>query len=252
MRRQQSGTTPICIFDPIQYHGSAARLLLRRGEVRSKKETRRMPMRQTIGISLALLMMSTGAIAKSPDKTAAHHPADPATAKSGKSAIKHIRHAVLPCRSAQRRQQGRQVAQHAAPHRQRAAVPAGGAPDALYGATRATGPRQVGVAAWYGLVGGRTASGERLDTVSATAAHRSLPLYSYARVTNLESGRSVVVKINDRGPHSRQFIIDLSPGAAEAIDMRRAGTANVIIEPVTSEPRATVAVYRGPGIAAAQ
>ena len=251
MRQQQSGTTPICIFDPIQYHGLAAWLLLRRGEVRSEKDARRMPMLQTIGISLALMMMSSGAIAKTPDKSSAHHPAQPAGAKFGKTHAKPGKTIAAWCRSG-RRQHGRSASHHAASVHHRSTVPAGGAPDALYEPTRAIGPRQVGRAAWYGLVGGRTASGEVLDTVSATAAHRSLPLNSYARVTNLDTGRSIVVKINDRGPHSRQFIIDLSPGAAEALDMRRTGVASVIVEPVTAETGPTFAVYRGPNVGVTQ
>jgi rare lipoprotein A len=116
---------------------------------------------------------------------------------------------------------------------------------------------EVGTAAWYNWVGARTASGEILDTVTATAAHRSLPLASYARVTNLDTGRSVVVKINDRGPWRRRFIIDLSPRAAEAIDVIRTGVAAVIVEPVTPEPgptdaKTTVAVSQSWGTAAVQ
>jgi rare lipoprotein A len=79
-------------------------------------------------------------------------------------------------------------------------------------------------------VGKPTASGEILDTITATAAHRSLPLASYAKVTNLDSGRSVIVKINDRGPYTRGRIIDLSPRAADALGMNRAGVAAVAAE----------------------
>jgi rare lipoprotein A len=81
-------------------------------------------------------------------------------------------------------------------------------------------------------VGSRTASGEILDWVTPTAAHRSLPLASYARVTNLDTGRAVVVKINDRGPYRRRFIIDLSPRAAEQIGVVRSGIAAVSVEPL--------------------
>lgn len=83
-----------------------------------------------------------------------------------------------------------------------------------------------------------------------TAAHRSLPLGSCAKVTNLDTGRSVVVKINDRGPYSRRFIIDLSPRAAEELGMMHDGVAAVAVEPVAAAPAAstaataTVAVYR--------
>src|SRR6202007_3410427 len=105
------------------------------------------------------------------------------------------------------------------------AAPMEGPPDSLYVAGRT----QVGKAAWYNWVGSRTASGEILDTVTPTAAHRSLPLASYAKVTNLDTGRSVVVRINDRGPFTRGRIIALSPRAAHEIAMRRAGGAAVVV-----------------------
>ena len=114
---------------------------------------------------------------------------------------------------------------------------------------QALGGRQFGKAAWYNLIGGYTSTGERLDTVTATAAHRTLPLSSYAKVTNLDSGRSVIVKINDRGPWTRRFIIDLSPRAADELDMKRAGVASVMVEPISAETaraKATVAIFRSP------
>jgi rare lipoprotein A len=83
-------------------------------------------------------------------------------------------------------------------------------------------------------VGKRTASGEILDTVTSTAAHRSLPLASHAKVTNLDNGRSVVVKINDRGPYARGRILDLSPRAADALNMKHAGAAAVLVEPLVN------------------
>ncbi len=98
------------------------------------------------------------------------------------------------------------------------------------------GPMQIGKATWYGLVGDRTASGERLDTVSLTAAHRSLPLGSCAKVTELDTGHSVVVTINDRGPFTKGVIIDLSPRAADALGMKHAGVAAVAVEPVAFTP----------------
>jgi rare lipoprotein A len=98
--------------------------------------------------------------------------------------------------------------------------------------TRLTGISQFGKAAWYDLVGRKTASGEILDTVTATAANRSLPLGSLAKVTDLDNGRAVTVKINDRGPYTRGRIIDLSPRAAEALDMKAAGVAAVVVEPI--------------------
>ena len=93
-------------------------------------------------------------------------------------------------------------------------------------------------------MGKKTASGEILDQVTATAAHLSLPLASYARVTNLDTRRSVIVKINDRGPYSRGRIIDLSPGAANALDMKRAGVAQVVIEPLVYWISPTVAAVQ--------
>ena len=99
---------------------------------------------------------------------------------------------------------------------------------------RGTTMRLFGKAAWYNLVGRQTATGEILDTVTATAAHRSLPLASYAKVTNVGNGQSVVVKINDRGPYTRGRILDLSPRAADVLDMKRVGVAAVVIEPVVN------------------
>jgi rare lipoprotein A len=95
-----------------------------------------------------------------------------------------------------------------------------------------SGPGQVGTASWYGpkLHGGRTASGERFDQNELTAAHRSLPLGTRARVTNLENGRSVVVRINDRGPSARGRMLDVSYAAARALGMLRRGTTRVRLE----------------------
>lgn len=95
-------------------------------------------------------------------------------------------------------------------------------------------PALHGRASWYGpgLHGLRTASGERFDMHDLTAAHRTLPLGSYARVKNLDNGRTVVVRINDRGPHARRRTIDLSYAAAREIKMIAAGTAPVEIAPL--------------------
>jgi rare lipoprotein A len=100
------------------------------------------------------------------------------------------------------------------------------------GAFQATGGSEFGEAAWYDLVGRETASGEILDTVTATAANRSLPLGSFAKVTDLDNGRSVIVKINDCGPYTRGRIIDLSPRAADVFHLKAVGVAAVVIEPV--------------------
>jgi rare lipoprotein A len=111
---------------------------------------------------------------------------------------------------------------------------------------RTVGRSQFGKAAWYDLVGRKTASGEILDTVTATAAHRSLPLASLAKVTDLDNGRSVIVKINDRGPYTRGRIIDLSPRAADVLDMKAIGVAAVVIEPVVNEADPTAAALQIP------
>jgi rare lipoprotein A len=91
-----------------------------------------------------------------------------------------------------------------------------------------------GVASWYGsqFHGLRTASGAPFDMYAMTAAHRTLPLGSHARVTNLENGTSVEVQITDRGPHVRRRIIDLSYGAAEEIGMVADGSALVEVTPL--------------------
>lgn len=88
-----------------------------------------------------------------------------------------------------------------------------------------------GEASWYGpgFVGRKTANGERYNQKGLTAAHPTLPLGTTLRVTNLENGQSVVVRINDRGPYAKGRIIDLSKGAAEKIGMLRKGTASVRI-----------------------
>jgi rare lipoprotein A len=101
-------------------------------------------------------------------------------------------------------------------------------------------------------VGRQTASGEILDTVTATAAHRSLPLASYAKVTDIDNGRSVVVKINDRGPYTRGRILDLSPRAADALDIKRVGVAAVVVEPLANQAGPTVAVLQPSGTEVSQ
>ncbi|WP_406565749.1 septal ring lytic transglycosylase RlpA family protein [Acinetobacter wanghuae] len=93
---------------------------------------------------------------------------------------------------------------------------------------------QSGTASWYGrqFHGRKTASGETFDMNGLTAAHRSLPLNCYIRVTNKNNGRSVVVKVNDRGPFHGNRVLDLSYGAAKQIGLTNAGTGNVSIERV--------------------
>jgi len=91
------------------------------------------------------------------------------------------------------------------------------------------GYHKKGVASWYGskFHGRRTSSGEPYDMHLATAAHKTLPLPSYAEVTNLDNGRQVIVKINDRGPFKDDRLIDMSYGAAIKLDMIASGTARV-------------------------
>lgn len=91
---------------------------------------------------------------------------------------------------------------------------------------------QSGLASWYGrqFNGRKTASGERFDMNAMTAAHRSLPLACYIRVTNQDNGKSVVVKVNDRGPFHGKRILDLSYAAAQKIGITQRGTGNVTIE----------------------
>ncbi len=103
---------------------------------------------------------------------------------------------------------------------------------------RPIGKVETGTAAWYGgrYVGRRTSSGSRLDTIHATAAHRTLPLNSLARVTNLENGRSVVVRVTDRGPISTSLLIDMSPKAADELRMKHAGLVPVRVEQVVEVP----------------
>jgi rare lipoprotein A len=92
----------------------------------------------------------------------------------------------------------------------------------------------------------------RFSTIHPTAAHRSLPLASLARVTNLDNGRSVIVKINDRGPYTRGRILDVSPRAADALDMKRAGVAAVAVEPLVNQEAPTVAVVQASDTSMAQ
>ena len=96
----------------------------------------------------------------------------------------------------------------------------------------AQGYQAEGVASWYGAKfhGRRTSSGEVYDMYRLTAAHRSLPIPVFARVTNLRNGRSTIVKINDRGPFHAERLIDLSFAAAVKLDFHQAGTAPVRIE----------------------
>ncbi len=99
----------------------------------------------------------------------------------------------------------------------------------------ATGYLERGVASWYGPTfhGGNTSSGEQYDMYGMTAAHKTLPLPTYARVTNLRNGKSIVVRINDRGPFVANRLIDLSYTAAAKLDMLREGTTLVEVRALT-------------------
>jgi len=104
-----------------------------------------------------------------------------------------------------------------------------------YVLTSADGYLERGVASWYGPTfhGGNTSSGEPYDMYAMTAAHKTLPLPCYARVTNLRNGRSIVVRINDRGPFVANRLIDLSYTAATKLDMIRDGTTLVEVRALT-------------------
>lgn len=219
-------------------------------------------MQTAIGLSLALLIVSAAAAASARQTHAAHHHS-PHGAKG-----KHAKTAPFGIRSGAKRRLAAGKAAAAAPadrcqsartttayadRRQQA--PAGqapasrnvavvSAPDQYIGPLRISGPRQIGTAAWYGgrFIGQRTASGELLDAVHATAAHRSLPLHSLVRVTNLRNGRAAIATINDRGPVSRSLLIDVSPRVAEELDMKRTGVAAVAVEPIAAAAAAAAAM----------
>jgi len=97
-------------------------------------------------------------------------------------------------------------------------------------------PYQIGTASWYGdyFEGKPTASGEPYEMHQMTAAHLTLPLGSYVRVTNLRNGRAVIVRVNDRGPIVPGRIIDVSYGAAEALQFRQRGIQRVRLDLVSS------------------
>lgn len=106
---------------------------------------------------------------------------------------------------------------------------------------------ETGIASWYGpgFHGKKTANGEIFDENLVSAAHRTLPLPSVVRVTNLSNGHSLVARINDRGPFAHGRIIDMSKRGAELLGFKRQGTARVRVEIVESETRQAQAVARG-------
>ncbi len=110
---------------------------------------------------------------------------------------------------------------------------------------------ETGVASWYGAAfhGGTTANGEIFNKNELTAAHKTLPLPTLARVTNLDNGRSIVVRINDRGPFSGARIIDLSQRAAQLLGFEQQGTAKVRVQVLADESKAIADATRHYGSA---
>ena len=96
----------------------------------------------------------------------------------------------------------------------------------------------VGMASWYGdaFHGRKTANGEIYDKMALSAAHPTMPLPSYARVTNLSNGYSVIVRVNDRGPYAAGRVMDVSSRVADVLDFKRMGTAHVKVEYVGKAP----------------
>jgi rare lipoprotein A (peptidoglycan hydrolase) len=181
-------------------------------------------MRRAIGISFACLVTSACAIAEAPEESTT-----PSVAVTSGNPESPSKSGSVACGG-----EGRQWVDYGSEPSGESLLPLADAcaADRCCGPMHMAGRPEFGRAAWYGMVGNRTASGEILDTQTATAAHPSLPLASYAKVTNLDNGRSVIVKINDRGPYTRGRIIDLSPRAADVLELKRAGVVAVVVEPM--------------------
>lgn len=197
-----------------------------------------MPMPRVIGISLACLVTSACAPAKMAEGNTSRYSAASAGMISSNAKLPNRGSLGSPCGKTDDSAPADTGVDRRARCRMSLPVAADGCRDAA-GPCCSRLPEaadsQFGKAAWYDLVGRETASGEILDTVTATAANLSLPLGSFAKVTDLDNGRSVIVKINDRGPYTRGRIIDLSPRAAEALQMKVAGVAAVVIEPLENQ-----------------
>lgn len=118
----------------------------------------------------------------------------------------------------------------------REAAPAAPTPAEIQAPARA--PAQTGVASYYGaeFAGKATASGEPHRPQAMTAASPTLPLGTAAKVTNAETGRSVAVEVNDRGPYAKGRILDVSPRAAERLGMKEEGVARVVVQPLPEPP----------------
>ncbi len=106
---------------------------------------------------------------------------------------------------------------------------------------------ETGIASWYGTKfhGRKTANGEIYDMNALTAAHRTLPMPSYVRVTNLENGRSLVLRVNDRGPFARSRIIDISRRGSQLLGFQQQGTAKVRVQILADKSRALKARLQG-------
>nr|WP_254446194.1 septal ring lytic transglycosylase RlpA family protein [Marinobacterium sp. xm-d-530] len=102
------------------------------------------------------------------------------------------------------------------------------------------GYRAEGIASWYGLKfhGHKTSNGEIYDIYKMSAAHKSLPIPSFAKVTNLDNGKSVVVRVNDRGPFHENRLIDLSYSAAARLEILKQGTGRVRVEAIDARSHA--------------
>lgn len=197
-----------------------------------------MRMRQAIGLSLALWAVSGFGLAKqafSATDRDQQHTVKAKTGGGGHAAAKPAgarRRANEAALDARRTTAGRRRGAEAKP-----ADRVIESRMAQSSALKVVGQKEVGIAAWYGgrHIGRRTASGALLDAVTPTAAHRSLPLNSLVRITNLRNGRSVLCTINDRGPWGANRLIDVSPRAADELDMKHSGIARVSVEPVVRE-----------------
>jgi rare lipoprotein A len=203
-----------------------------------------MRMRRAIGLSLALWAISGIVIAKptlaAEDRQHQPQSVKPKAAKDQHPAARHAagRERRVAAAEPTRR---RVAAQHRsgsarAAREDRTAGPAQGSAAIKPATIKVIGQPEIGMAAWYGghHIGRRTANGAVLDSVTPTAAHRSLPLNSQVRITNLNNGRSVICTINDRGPWGRNRLIDVSPRAADELDMKRSGIVRVSVEPVAA------------------
>lgn len=106
---------------------------------------------------------------------------------------------------------------------------------------------ETGIASWYGedFHAKKTANGENYDMNTLTAAHRTLPLPSIVKVTNLENGRSLVLRVNDRGPYAKNRIIDISKRGAQLLGFQAQGTAKVRVEILEQESKELKAAMLG-------